>query len=314
MRRSSATPTRSAGAHKSVTRASEAAGRAVPGRHRERTDHVAAVRPAVGRQGDDPGVAVLVERRRCRRRRRSSPVQLERRPRHGGPAGPVGRQLGVRRPGHLGRAGRRPRDVVPTARLERVAPDVGAPRRELAQDRRRHPDDLGRAAVPAHAERRGQRPAQMGVVDARGGASMRVQSPPVARAPPPVDAVDRVDDDHVGVQVRVEIPADPVREHRTGEARRGHDLAPTARRPPDGAQCVRLEVAQRPVHRLAVRRQHRPRRVLAAQGEHDARRLGRAEGQVVPGHPHRRRQRQRQPRPWVAPVEQRPERGGVHRC
>ncbi len=124
----------------------------------------------------------------------------------------------------------------------------------------------------------------MRLVDGTRRPPVRVQAPPVTRAPAPVDAVDRIDHHDVAVQMRVQVAVDPVGERRTGEPRRlDHRTLPAPRRP-HGAQPVALEIPHRPVHRLRMRPHHLARRLLAAQRKHDARRFRRAERQVVRRH------------------------------
>ena len=136
--------------------------------------------------------------------------------------------------------------------------------------------------------------------------TMRRQAPMVAGAPPAVGAVHHVGHHDMGVQMRVEIAVDPVGERRRDQARGRHDLA-LLTRAPSAPRRVRLDVAQRALHALAVRAPRHWRATSSPPKREDhAHRLRRAEGQVEPAHGGTIRS-QPMPRCGVATVEDRPQ-------
>ena len=165
--------------------------------------------------------------------------------------------------------------------------DLRAPGGEGPHHRRVDPGQLVGAPCggrPLDPQDLGQPVAEVGAVEGAGGPGVGTQAAAVERRPPPVGAVAEVGHHHVGVQVGVVGPAQPV-----GEAG-GHQavdrLGPAlVARPPADRRRPAGHVAHRRLHGALVGRQDLGRHLGRREGEEDADRLGGREGEVDAGHP-----------------------------
>ena len=193
--------------------------------------------------------------------------ELERPADGAGPSPPLRHEVAHRTHRRTWRAGWPPRPRGRPARsARRPRTRAGGCRRPGWRTRRAAPARRPRSRPcgpgvrrPAHAERGGQAGPQVRLVHRRRRPGDGPRSPPVARAPAAVRAVDEVRHHDVAVQVRVAVAVDPVREQRRRPSRWSGSRTRSApdRRTARDSRAAPGTPARRPPPRCAPRRRWR---------------------------------------------------------
>jgi hypothetical protein len=155
--------------------------------------------------------------------------------------------------------------------------------------------------LPGDPEGPGQLVAERGLVQVAGGLGMPVQRAAVQGRPAPVRALGEVGDQDVGVQQRIPGPAHAMLVAGCQQTAASDSLA--AGMPAARPRRRPLQVPQRLPDRGVMRGDDRPDDVGSAEGVQQTHALGRAEGQIEPGH-----------RPGTNPVGKRRAGRGVATC